>query len=178
MGFLSAGFQKLFAIRMCSQLQHKQMTLQSRLARVQKRESRVEKQLNSMKRSMTSQIQLGFNKFKSETATDLGINVNGLVTSQTQLTPEEIKAYTDYNNSIFQYQTSVEAQKSMIEDCYEELYEAQYEPLKDEEEEIETELASTKSQMETWEGIRKSSEQQEQQSLQNMFGNGGGRAIG
>lgn len=166
MGFLLGAFGKLAAGQRMRSIQARMMRIQSRLRRATRDAADMEKLINRQEKAALNSLTMQSNSamnlakqglmssiFGSGAAADLMSKVqNG-----TQLTTEENNSYsnlmTQFNQQVSNMsatnETSAAMQKQQIQDYFEQLRDMQLEPLKDEEDLLQTEKDSLESQLQT-----------------------------
>ena len=167
MGFLLGAFGKLAAGRRYRQLQAKMMRVQSRLRRATRQAADMEKSIDRQEKMALNNLTMQQNAIKGYTQdglassnpliqsamSKLGIGVGQLTGDLTnsQLSAEEKAAFSQYQSSISnmnsQLEMSVAFQKQQISDYYEQLRDQMLEPLKDEEDLLQSEKDSLESQI-------------------------------
>ena len=166
MGFLLGAFGKLAAGQRYRSLQARMMRIQSRLRRATRDAADMEKLINRQEKAALNSLTMQSNSamnlakqglmssiFGSGAAADLMSKVQ----SGTQLTTEENNSYanlmTQFNQQVSNMsatnETSAAMQKQQIQDYFEQLRDMQLEPLKDEEDLLQTEKDSLESQLQT-----------------------------
>lgn len=166
MGFLLGAFGKLAAGQRYRSLQARMMRIQSRLRRATRDAADMEKLINRQEKAALNSLTMQSNSamnlakqglmssiFGSGAAADLMSKVQ----SGTQLTTEENNSYTNlmtqFNQQVSNMsatnETSAAMQKQQIQDYFEQLRDMQLEPLKDEEDLLQTEKDSLESQLQT-----------------------------
>ncbi len=185
MGFLLGAFGKLAAGSRVRSLQAKMMRIQSRLRRATRDAADMEKMINRQEKaalnSLTCQSSMAMNMakqglmssiFGSGTAAALMAKVN----SGTQLTTDENTSYqnlmTQFNqmstNMSATCETSAAMQKQQIQDYFEQMRELQLEPLKDEEELLQSEKDSLESQIQVAQADYEACKKMEQADAKNL----------
>lgn len=185
MGFLLGAFGKLAAGRRVRALQAQMMRIQARarratrdIADMTKMIDRQEKMaLNSLSMSsmsamnMAKQMAMG-SIFGSATGSAIMNKING----GEQLTQDENNQYStlmsQFNQQVSNMTTmnemSVSMQKQQIQDYFEMLRETQLEPLKDEEELLQTEKDSLESQIQVAQADYEACKKMEQSDAKNL----------
>lgn len=185
MGFLLGAFGKLAAGRRVRSLQARMMRIQSRARRVtrdvaemSKRIDRQEKMmLNSL--SMTSMSSMNMAKsslmssiFGSGAGADLMTKINGGQTLNQDENNQYSTLMSQFNQQVSNMSTmnemSVSFQKQQIQDYFEQLRECQLEPLKDEEESLQTEKDSLESQIQIAQADYEACKKMEQADAKNL----------
>ena len=166
MGFLLGAFGKLAAGRRVRQLQAQMMRVQSRLRRATRDVSEMEKQLQRQEKdalnAVASQGLLAKQGAMQNLGTLLGGNFDQAQfntlqqkAAQGQLTSDEASTYNSMSSMYTQGSTTISAyneqwisqMKQQVSNSFEALRETQLEPLKDEEEMLQTEKDSLESQI-------------------------------
>ncbi len=158
MGFLSGAYGKIMAGKYLRTLQHKETMVQARLRRVTRQSSKMEKMLQSQERL-----------FKNSLRSQYG-NVNGMGMFAGNLSQQYIQEYQ--NQQLMMSRAQCEFELYM-----EQQRELQLEPLKDEEDSIQTELDSLKSQIQLAQAEYDAKKKEEQDGAKHIApeytGNGG-----
>ena len=143
MGFLSGAYGKIMAGKYLRTLQHKETMLQARVRHVTKQSAQFEKMLTSQKRVMTDQLRQGSIAALQQYAVTNGLmdNMGNYIGGASQ---EKLSAFTQQQ---MLSQNNMTMQISQLESYFEMQREMYLEPLKDEEDAIQTELDSLKSQI-------------------------------
>lgn len=185
MSFLLGAFGKLAAGRRMRQIQSKMMRVQSRLRRATRQIETMSKMLESQKKAELNSLSLtsqwgGYaaqQNLQNNIIGTLGADVfgalsSGGVNSSMNLTPEQLSAWVNYQQGMTQMKTmnecNVAQMKQMIEDKYENLNDMMLEPLKDEEESLQTEKDSLESQLQIATEDYKACKQMEQTDAKNL----------
>lgn len=169
MSFLLGAYGKLMAGKRVRELQARMMSVQSQLRRATRDVANMERDLNaqarnmkSMNQSMMSMTMMGMNagsqasifaQVKAQVGdlplkTDGSVDYSKLTTEQSQAMSTLTQQMTTQNQYQMQaMQNALTQQNAMIENSMEAYKEAQLQPLKDLEEELETEKASLESQI-------------------------------
>ncbi len=165
MGFLLGAFGKLSAGRRMRQLQARMMRVQSRARRVTRDVEKMEKLLQRQEKSELNSLTMYSNAIYNAAQQNLlQTNIQGFGTIQElqgqwangQIDDKAREAMVAAQSQMSQMLAQSKAQNDMmaaqmkqqIEDKYEMLREQMLEPLKDEEEELQTEKDSLESQYE------------------------------
>lgn len=165
MGFLLGAFGKLSAGRRMRQLQARMMRVQSRARRVTRDVEKMEKLLQRQEKSETNALTISTNaKYCMAQDQLLNTNIQGFGTIRElqaqwaggSISQEALSAMNAAQTQMSQMLAQSKSQNDMmtaqlkqqIEDKYEMLREQMLEPLKDEEEELQTEKDSLESQYE------------------------------
>lgn len=186
MGFLLGAFGKLAAGRRVRQLQAKMMRVQSRLRRATRQVADMEKMLQRQEKmelnSLTMMSNSGMMGAKSTIWNSIfgsggvGAAIYEKMQGGGQLNTEENNQYANYmsqynmqiNNMSAMNEMNVSMMKQQIEDKYEYLRESMLQPLKDEEEMLQTEQDSLQSQIQIAQEDYKACKQMEQQDAKNL----------
>ena len=162
MGFLLGAFGKLSAGSRLRQLQARMMRIQSRARRVTRDVAKMEKmidrqekyELNSLKTMSNSSINMMQNSITMGAYGRIS-DIVGKMQNGTQLTTEEQSQYSNImamaNQQIATQKAFAETQmaemQQQIQDKYDSMRESMLEPLRDEEELLQTEKDSLESQI-------------------------------
>jgi hypothetical protein len=184
MGFLLGAFGKLAAGRRVRQLQAQMMRVQSRLRIATRQSATMSKMLETQKK-----LELNNVTYLSNMATTMMPNA---LKTQCNLTDDQMKlftgagtfnssstmsdtdkiAYGDYQNAMTQMKANNEMiitqMKQQIEDKYENLNETMLEPLKQEEDELQTEKDSLESQIQIAQADYEACKKMEQTEAKNL----------
>ena len=165
MGFLLGAFGKLAAGRRVRQLQAKMMRVQSKLRRVTRQIESVSKMLETQKKMELNNISLQSQAGSSYIGGEAWAQANGFgdvynlfggssatnVSSLTDMDDDTKLKYSAYQTAVTNAKAtnemSISQMKTQIEEKYEALEDALLEPLKQEEDELETEKDSLESQI-------------------------------
>ena len=175
MGFLLGAFGKQMAGSNYRSIQAKLMKIQSRARKaardVKNMEDMIERQGKSYKNYLTMQSQMSQQAISQSLmqTTHLADYMNGSV-DMANMTDEQKQAYTNASSAYQQSMTQAQAQISMqnaynqqqLEDYIQNLKDCMLEPLKDEEELLQTEKDSLESQLQIAKGDYESCKQMEQ----------------
>ncbi len=165
MGILTSNYMNTYAIRMTLQLQHKKMNLQLKAARVQRNMGNAQKAVNMQKRRSEQGLQYNYQIQNSM----LNSSIQGLYDSDGKISDQA--KYNDYQNSIFNNRMSYQYSKSAMDQYFEDLYEQYLEPLKDEEEDIRTELVMVDQQLTFWQQMKENYGKEGQEAIKDFVGN-------
>lgn len=173
MGFLLGAFGKLAAGRRVRDLQSRMMRVQSRLRRATRNVADMEKQLQRQEQrdlnALKSQGLLARNLATTNLMNTLGLNGGNLEGDKLAL------AQSQFNQGVSQFGAQYEANISMyqqqISDQYEWLRESQLEPLKQEEEMLQTEKDSLESQLQIAQNDYKACQDMEKADAKNLAPN-------
>ena len=193
MGFLLGAFGKLAAGRRVRQLQAKMMRVQSRLRRATRQASDMEKMLQRQEKTMLNSLSLTSSAGLMQAKNSLMASIFGSGAAAElmqkmqgggQLTTEETNNYStymaQYNQQIANMSTmnemNVSMQKQQIEDYFEYLRESMLEPLKDEEDMLQTENDSLQSQIQAAQQDYEACKKMEQADAKNLAPNYTGAA--
>lgn len=166
MGFLLGAFGKLAAGQRYRSLQARMMRIQSRLRRATRDAADMEKMINRQEKaalnSLTAQSNAAMNLAKSGLMSSIFGTGNAAaimtkVQNGSQLSTEESNSYSalmsQYNQQASNMSATCETlaamQKQQIQDYFEQLRDMQLEPLKDEEDLLQSEKDSLESQLQT-----------------------------
>ena len=178
MGFLLGAFGKLAAGQRYRSLQARMMRIQSRLRRATRDAADMEKMINRQEKaalnSLTAQSNAAMNLAKSGLMSSIfGVgNAAAIMTkvqNGSQLSTEESNSYSalmsQYNQQVSNMsatcETSAAMQKQQIQDYFEQLRDMQLEPLKDEEDLLQSEKDSLETQIKTAESDYKACQDME-----------------
>lgn len=188
MGFLLGAFGKLSAGRRVRQLQAQMMRIQSRARRATRDVADMTKMIDRQEKaalnniSMSSMSMMNMAKqglmssiFGSGDAAALMAKING----GQQLSSEENNQYSTFMAAFNQQATnmsttcemSASMQKQQITDYFEQLRELQLEPLKQEEESLQTEKDSLESQIQIAQADYEACKKMEQSDAKNLAPN-------
>ncbi len=156
MGFLLGAFGKLAAGQRYRSLQARMMRIQSRLRRATRDAADMEKMINRQEKA-------ALNSLTVQSNSALTIAKNGALASifsqsnPLGMTQEETQKYNGMMSQVSQLQTNMSAvcetntayTKQQIQDYFEQLRDMQLEPLKDEEDLLQSEKDSLESQLQT-----------------------------
>ncbi len=166
MGFLLGAFGKLAAGQRMRNIQSRMMRVQARLRRASRDVSDMEKMIDRQEKaalnSLTAQSNAAMNLAKSGLMSSIfgAGNASAIMTkvqNGSQLSTEESNSYSalmsQYNQQVSNMsatcETSAAMQKQQIQDYFEQVREMQLNPLKDEEDLLQSEQDSLKTQLET-----------------------------
>ncbi len=178
MGFLLGAFGKLAAGQRYRSIQARMMRIQSRLRRATRDAADMEKMINKQEKaalnSLTAQSNAAMNLAKSGLMSSIfgAGNAAAIMTkvqNGSQLSTEESNSYSalmsQYNqqasNMSATCETSAAMQKQQIQDYFEQLRDMQLEPLKDEEDLLQSEKDSLETQIKTAESDYKACQDME-----------------
>ena len=178
MGFLLGAFGKLAAGQRYRSLQARMMRIQSRLRRATRDAADMEKMINRQEKaalnSLTAQSNAAMNLAKSGLMSSIfGVgNAAAIMTkvqNGSQLSTEESNSYSalmsQYNQQVSNMsatcETSAAMQKQQIQDYFEQVRDMQLEPLKDEEDLLQSEKDSLETQIKTAESDYKACQDME-----------------
>ena len=139
MGFLSGAYGKIMAGKYLRNLQFKETMVQARLRHVTKEMAQMDKMLSAQERCYKDAARQDYINTMQEAATAAGIGINGSTPTQ--------QSMMDYSNKQMMAQMNMSMLQSSYESYFELQREAMLQPLKDEEDAIQTELDSLKSQI-------------------------------
>lgn len=184
MSFLLGAFGKLAAGRRVRQLQARMMRVQSRLRRATRQIETMSKTLETQKKfelnNLAMQTQYGSlfaqNDMRNTLLGSLGSAANALLAGDTsavsQLTPEQQQQWLDYQNGVSQMKAyseiSTAQMKQEIETKYENLNDYMLEPLKMEEDSLQTEKDSLESQVQIAQADYEACKKMEQSDAKNL----------
>lgn len=185
MGFLLGAFGKLAAGRRVRSLQARMMRIQSRLRRATRDAAEMEKMISRQEKaalnSLTCQSSMAMNVAKQGLMSSIfgsgdAAALMTKVQNGTQLTSDENTTYqnlmTQFNqmstNMSSTCQTSAAMQKQQIEDYFEQMRELQLQPLKDEEDLLQTEKDSLESQIQIANADYEACKKMEQSDAKNL----------
>lgn len=178
MGFLLGAFGKLAAGQRYRSIQARMMRIQSRLRRATRDAADMEKMINKQEKaalnSLTAQSNAAMNLAKSGLMSSIfGVgNAAAIMTkvqNGSQLSTEESNSYSalmsQYNQQVSNMsatcETSAAMQKQQIQDYFEQVRDMQLEPLKDEEDLLQSEKDSLETQIKTAESDYKACQDME-----------------
>jgi hypothetical protein len=187
MGFLLGAFGKLAAGRRVRQLQAQMMRVQSRLRIATRQSATMSKMLETQKKAelnnisfmsnMASTMMPGIIKSNLKISDDQWKLFSGMGTFNTENKMDEDtqKLYGSYQNAMSQMKASnemlVTQMKQQIEDKYENLNETMLEPLKMEEDSLQTEKDSLESQIQIAQADYEACKKMEQADAKNLAPN-------
>ncbi len=166
MGFLLGAFGKLAAGQRMRSIQARMMRVQSRLRRAARDVSDMEKMIDKQEKaalnSLTAQSNAAMNLAKSGLMSSIfgagnAASIMTKVQNGSQLSTDESNSYSalmsQYNQQVSSMsatcETSAAIQKQQIQDYFEQMREMQLNPLKDEEDLLQSEKDSLKTQLQT-----------------------------
>lgn len=178
MGFLLGAFGKLAAGQRYRSIQARMMRIQSRLRRATRDAADMEKMISRQEKaalnSLTAQSNAAMNLAKSGLMSSIfGVgNAAAIMTkvqNGSQLSTEESNSYSalmsQYNQQVSNMsatcETSAAMQKQQIQDYFEQVRDMQLEPLKDEEDLLQSEKDSLETQIKTAESDYKACQDME-----------------
>lgn len=158
MGFLTGAFLKMYTTRMRIQLQHQLTTVTMRQNRITKQIGDMEKKITQMKQAATMGVSSSMQMSNAAAASIFqqaaaGADTNAMTT-----------ANVDYQNTLAMNAMNAQMSKSMIEQYYDQMSEAQLEPLKNMEEQLAMEKANLESRIKLIEGQEQASREMEKSS--------------
>ncbi len=158
MGFLTGAFLKMYTTRMRIQLQHQLTTVTMRQNRITKQIGDMEKKITQMKQAATMGVSSSMQMSNAEAASIFqqaaaGADTNAMTT-----------ANVNYQNTLAMNAMNAQMSKSMIEQYYDQMSEAQLEPLKNMEEQLAMEKANLESRIKLIEGQEQASREMEKSS--------------
>lgn len=144
MGFLNGAYGKLMAGRLVRELQYQLTGVQSRLRRVTRELGDAQKSMQAQKRNMDammkSQMQTSIYAMMRDAGVSTDMNAN--------MTEEQRSQYfTAYNTAMQKAQMQYSMAQSFWEQSFEMQQEAMLQPLKDEEESLQTEKDNLESRL-------------------------------
>ncbi len=166
MGFLLGAFGKLAAGQRMRSIQARMMRVQSRLRRAARDVSDMEKMIDKQEKaalnSLTAQSNAAMNLAKSGLMSSIfgagnAASIMTKVQNGSQLSTDESNSYSalmsQYNQQVSSMsatcETSAAIQKQQIQDYFEQMREMQLNPLKDEEDLLQSEKDSLETQLQT-----------------------------
>ena len=171
MGILTTGFMAKYAIIQCLRLQSKQRSLQLQVKRAKTAVSNMEKQMKNSKNYEMQQLKSKFAMAQAGLA-------NGFNNTYTQATGQTgAEDPLSMNGTVFsagymkqygQLQAWMSQQMTFIETKYEAQLEAMLEPLKQDEEDLETEKLDADNDLAYWQSIRDSYKQQSKEDIKSF----------
>lgn len=186
MGFLLGAFGKLSAGSRLRQLQARMMRIQSRARRVTRDVAKMEKmidrqekyELNSLKTMSNSSINMMQNSITMGAYGRIS-DIVGKMQNGTQLTTEEQSQYSNImamaNQQIATQKAFAETQmaemQQQIQDKYDSMRESMLEPLRDEEELLQSEKDSLESQIQIADADYKACKEMEKSDAKNLAPN-------
>lgn len=190
MGFLLGAFGKLAAGRRVRQLQANMMRVQSRLRRATRQASEMEKSLQRQEKQALNQATAMASAARSNAMGSMGTLLgtgfdNGLFAQLQQaagagnLTKEQAEQYNSLSSQFTQGSATINAYseqwlsqyKQGIEDQFEYMRESMLEPLKQEEEMLQTEKDSLESQIQIAQADYEACKKMEQADAKNLAPN-------
>lgn len=158
MGFLTGAFLKMYTTRMRIQLQHQLTTVTMRQNRITKQIGDMEKKITQMKQAATMGVSSNMQMANAEAASIF----------QTAVASGDANAMTtanvNYQNTLAMNAMNAQMTKSLIEQQFEQMSEAQLEPLKNMEEQLAMEKANLESRIKLIEGQEQASREMEKSS--------------
>ena len=154
MGFLSGAYGKLMAGRLVRQLQWQLTSVQSRLNRVTKQVGDMEKSLQSQQRAASMFNTNIYNQKRMEMMA--GVNQG------------DANSYTAFIMATGNLQQNMAMQQSMLSEQFDIMRDAQLEPLKAIQEQLETEKDNLESRLELAKGQYEAKKKEEQDGAKNM----------
>lgn len=176
MGFLTGAFLKMYTTRMRLQLQHQLTSVTLRQNRITKQIGDMEKKITQMKQAATMGVSASTQLRNANAYNSIFSNVSKDASGEynsTQLTQANMEYQQQMANSAMMAQLS----KNQIEQQYEQMSEAQLEPLKNMEEQLAMEKANLESRIKLIEGQEEASRQMEKSSQKDFvpeYTGGGG----
>lgn len=158
MGFLTGAFLKMYTTRMRIQLQHQLTTVTMRQNRITKQIGDMEKKITQMKQAATMGVS---SSMQMSNAAAASIFQQATASGDTNAMT---KANVDYQNTLAMNAMNAQMSKSMIEQQFDQMSEAQLEPLKNMEEQLAMEKANLESRIKLIEGQEDASKKMEQAS--------------
>ncbi len=188
MSFLLGAFGKLAAGRRVRDLQARMMRVQSRLRRATRQIETTSKMIETQKKmdlnALTYQSQLGSMFAQNNLMSTLTSNFTpdqinalrlGQASASTGLTADQQQVWLDYQQNSAQmkswHEMNVAQMKMEIEEKYENLNEMMLEPLKMEEDSLQTEKDSLESQMQIAQADYEACKKMEQADAKNLAPN-------
>ncbi len=186
MGFLLGAFGKLAAGRRVRQLQAQMMRVQSRLRRATRDVSEMEKNLQRQEQAQLNAVAAqGMMAKQSALGQILGGDQSAFqalqqtIASGGTLSAEDTQKYNNWSSMYTQGSTTIGAyneqwisqMKQQVSDNFEMLRETQLEPLKDEEEMLQTEKDSLESQIQIAQQDYEACKKMEQADAKNLAPN-------
>lgn len=170
MGFLSGAYGKLMAGKYLRTLQHKETMVQARLRRVTRQSADMEKYLSRMEKNVNANMQIQYQNQMIPYMQGLGMNGQLIDTSKmTQLQRDAMQqnmyAFSAYQMQMQQRMTQAQ---SVWAEQFDMIRESMLTPLKEEEDSIQTELDSLKSQIQLAQAEYDAKKEEEKQGAQNI----------
>lgn len=154
MGFLSGAYGKLMAGRLVRQLQWQLTSVQSRLNRVTKQVGDMEKSLQSQQRAASMFNSNIFNQMRM-----------GMISEANQ---GDANSYNAFLMATGNLQQNMAMQQQMMAEQFDIMRDAQLEPLKAIQEQLETEKDNLESRLELAKGQYEAKKKEEQDGAKNM----------
>ena len=154
MGFLSGAYGKLMAGRLVRQLQWQLTSVQSRLNRVTKQVGDMEESLQRQERAYSMYNNNIFNQLRA-----------GMMSGVDQNNPN---SYNNYLWSSQSLQQQMLYQQQMMSEQFDMMRDAQLEPLKAIQEQLETQKDNLESRLELAKGQYEAKKKEEQDGAKNM----------
>ncbi len=158
MGFLTSSFMKSYAVRMHLQAQRKLMSITLQAGRVQRQQRSLQSQMKNQQKLQNAALQgpyqqklQGFYASLKE-AQDSG-NQTAISTAQ---------------QSIFQAQQEYQMNREYQSTIFDSWYEAQLEPLKDLEEQLQVEKQQAETDVQFWAEVQKSYESSTKDAIKSV----------
>lgn len=185
MGFLLGAFGKLAAGRRVRALQAQMMRIQSRARRATRDVADMQKMIDRQEKmalnSLSMQSNAAINFAKSGLFSAIAAGADGALfqkgqTDISSLTQDEVTKYNSLMSSVNSSlsgmssvnETNTAMYKQQIQDYFEQLRECQLEPLKDEEEALQTEKDSLESQIQIAQADYEACKKMEQSDAKNL----------
>lgn len=143
MGFLSGAYGKIMAGKYLRTLQHKETMVQARLRRATKDVANMEKYLTRMEKQVNANMQYQY----SQTMIPLMQGMGNPLMGTGAISSQQSDAWMFYTQQQQYMQQRMSMAQNLWSEQFEMIRESNLQPLKDEEDSIQTELDSLKSQI-------------------------------
>ncbi len=143
MGYLSGAYGKLMAGKMVRSIQYEMTRVQSQLRRITKQVGNMEKLFSAQERNIKAQMQAQMQGSIFGYAQELGINLND-PSAMKNIGQDYLMMYNSFQQ---QQQQQFAMAQSTWQNTFEMMREAMLEPLKDEEDRLQTEKDNLESRL-------------------------------
>ena len=143
MGYLSGAYGKLMAGKMVRSIRYEMTRVQSQLRRITKEVGNMEKLFNAQERNIKAQMQAQMQGSIFGYAQELGINLND-PSAMRNVDQDYLMMYNSFQQ---QQQQQFAMAQSTWQNTFEMMREAMLQPLKDTEEQLETEKDNLESRL-------------------------------
>ncbi len=166
MGFLSGAYGKIMAGKLVRQLQWQLTSVQSRLNRVTKQVGDMEQNFQRMERMENLRNTSLFNAMRSGMMSNMQFANNPELAAQYQ--EQASKEYNNYLMGVQSLQQGFAMEQAMCAEQFDIMREAQLEPLKALEDQLQTEKDNLESRLELAKGQYDAKKKEEQDGAKNM----------